>query len=51
MKHREQIVLPNTVTRRNPMAAQLSAPQLRNRIVPSGKVYRRKIRHRNKEMD
>lgn len=51
MKIKQKIVIPPSVPNRNPMAAQLSAPQLRNRIVPCGKVYVRKSRTRNKEFD
>lgn len=51
MKTKLKIVVPASDNRRNPMAALLSVPQLRNRIVPSGRVYTRKSRTRNKDFD
>jgi hypothetical protein len=45
MKQMVKLVLENTVSRRNPMAAALSEGQFRKRIVRSKKVYARKGRN------
>jgi hypothetical protein len=44
MKTSVKLVLANTVARRNPIAASLSAGQFRKQVVRSKKNYRRRDR-------
>ena len=45
MKTKIKLVLANTVTQRNPVAASLSAGQFRKQVVGSKKAYRRRDRN------
>lgn len=47
MKQTIRIVAANTVKQRNPMAAQLSDPRWRRRVVENRKAYNRKLHNRN----
>lgn len=45
MKAKIKMVLENTVTRRNPVAASLAAGQFRPKVVPNKRAYRRRDRN------
>lgn len=45
MKQNVKLVMANTVARRNPMAASLSAACFRKQVIRSKKVYARKGRN------
>lgn len=51
MKARIKLVLENTVARRNPVAASLSAGQFRNKVVRSKRAYKRNPRNGGKIPD
>lgn len=45
MKVKIKMVMANTVTRRNPVAAALATGQFRAKVVPNKRAYRRRDRN------